>query len=410
MTRPSSLLGALGVLASLTACASAGATPEVHRGEVRAVPAGEFEPTDVAAAQRTLGLDLLHAVCAQTPEENVLLSATSAAEALTLLYPAAGGPTATALGDVLHLPPWSPELVAALRQHTAALDGLRYEGDPEDDDAPDSLQLSNHLYTARGLQPAAAYLDDLATSLDADVQALDFAGDPAGATERINATVEEDTRGLIEDLFDQPLPSDTQAVLANALHLRARWASPFNDTATHRFAAPAGARDVDMMTGAGGDHRAAAGWQSVELPYRDGTLAAVAVLPPEGTDPCSVDAAVLAGLDAATAGPVGVRLPRLELAQTHDLRQTLAELGVPPVGDYPALGGELDLAAAVQRAVLRVDEDGTEAAAATGMAVAISGTAGPRATVTFDRPFLLLLTDTATRSPLLTAVVQDPAG
>ena len=398
--------------AGLAACGTAGATPLVHQGEVVGVPAGSLSAGDVAGMQTAFGIDLLHAVCERATEGNVLLSPTSAAEALSLLFPAAGGETAEAFRTVLHLPQWSPDLVAAMREHTQALDGLRYAGDLDDDDAPDSLQMSNRLWTATGLEPDPRYLDDIATAFDADVRALDFAGDPGGATDRINTTVEEDTRGIIEELFEEPLDRKTIAVLTNALHLRARWAAPFTDTRSAPFAAPSGAVDVDMMSGASGVGRAVDGWQSVELPYRDGTLVAVAVLPPEDTAPCAVDAATLADLRDAESEQVGVRLPRLEIEQSHQLLDVLATMGIPIEGDYPALGADdLRISQVVQKAFLDVDEDGTEAAAATGVAVeAVS--AGPpeqKQTVTFDRPFLFLLVDTETRSPLFVTVVDDPS-
>ncbi len=322
----------------LAACGGGGATPLVHRGDVVPVAAGSLTARDVGDAQTAFGVDLLHAVCRHADEGNVLVSPTSAAEALTLLYPAAGGQTAEAVGGLLHLPEWSSELVAALRAHTRALDGLRYDGDLDDDDAPDSLQMSNRLWTATDLEPDPGYLEDIATGFDADVRALDFAGDPDGATERINTTVTEDTRGIIEELFEEPLDPSTTAVLTNALHLKARWAAPFTGTQSAPFTAPSGKVDVDMMDGATGAVRTADEWQSVELPYRDDTLAGVAVLPPEGTDPCTVDAATLAGLQEAAPAEVGVRLPQLRIDQSHQLLDVLAGMGLPVDGDYSALG------------------------------------------------------------------------
>jgi serpin B len=404
--------GRLGVataaVAALTACGSAGAPPLTHRGDVVPVQAGPFTARDLSEAQTAFGVDLLHEVCGRTAGENVLLSPTSAAEALSLLYPAAGGETATDFGAVLHLPEWSPDLVAAVREHTGALDRLRYDGDPGDDDAPDSLQQSNRLWTALGLRPDPRYLDDLATAFDADVQALDFAGDPGGVTDRINSTVSEDTQGLIEELFDDPLDPWTVAVLTNALHLEARWADPFTSTRPAPFTAPAGEVTVEMMAGASGVTRSAFGWQAVELPYRDGTLAAVAVLPPEGTDPCAVDVPTLAALDAAEPGRVGVRLPRMRIEQTHELFDPLEALGLPVAGDYSALGAGSSITRVVQKTFLEVDEEGTVAAAATGVVVGDSGSV-PQRVVSFDRPFLFLLTDTETRSPLFVTVVNDPS-
>ncbi|HEX2075188.1 MAG TPA: serpin family protein [Geodermatophilus sp.] len=396
-----------GAAVALAACSSA-ATPVVHRGDVLPVRAGSLTAGDVAEAQTAFGLDLLHAVCARAAGGNVLLSPTSAAEALGLLYPASAGRTAEDLGALLHLPAWSPDLVAALQEHTRALTGLAHEGDLDDEDAPDAVQMSNRLWTATGLEPDPGYLDDVATAFDADVRSLDFAGDPDGATERINLSVEEDTRGAIEKLFDQPLSADTAVVLTNALHLKARWAVPFTGTAPAPFTAPSGEVTVEMMGGAGGAARTADGWRSVELPYRDGTLAAVAVLPPEGTDPCAIGPATLSALDDAEPVDVGVHLPRLRMEQTHGLLDLLTGLGLPVQGDYAALGREgLEISQVVQKTFLKVDEQGTEAAAATGVAMAVSAPA-PRELVTFDRPFLLLLTDTATRSPLFVAVVHDP--
>jgi serpin B len=159
-----------------------------------------------------------------------------------------------------------------------------------------------------------------------------------------------------------------------------------------------------MMSGGKGQVREAGGWQAVELSYRDGTLAAVAVLPPEGTDPCDVDAATLAGLEKGPTDHTEIALPRMTIEQEHQLLDPLTALGLP-VGPFPRLlPGRLDQV--VQKTVLRVDERGTEAATPTGGAIAVSA---PGRMVVFDRPFLFLLTDTATRSPLFTAVVRDPA-
>lgn len=397
----------LAVLA-LAACGSTGAAPVEHRGEIREVSLGALDATAVAAAETAFGLDLLHAVCAGRPGENLLLSPTSVAQALALLYPAAGGGTGVAMGALLHLPPWSPDIVAALQQRTAALAELAYDGDLDDDDAPDSLRLSNRVWTDLDIEPDPAYLDDIATALRAGVQSVDFAGDPAGATDRINESVARDTAGLIDPLLDAPVQPSTVVVLTNALHLQARWSVPFTDTSDAPFAAPDGDVTVDLMTGARGEGRSAGGWQQVELAYRDGTLTTLAVLPPPGTDPCALDGPALEALAGAEPSEVEVALPRLDVEQTHQMLDVLAGLGLPVEGDYAALGREgLAVTAVVHKALLRVDEAGTVAAAATGVVIEESA-AAPVELVSFDRPFLLLLTDTATGSPLFVAVVTDP--
>jgi serpin B len=166
------------------------------------VEPGVLTARDIADAQTAFGLDLMRQVC--EPGGNLLLSPTSAASALGLLHPAADPATAAGFSEVLHLPEWSDALVAALHEHTEALDRLRYDGDLDAEDAPDSLRTSNRLWTTVGAEPEQGYLDDVATAFDAEVGALDFGGDPAGATVRINEAVEDDTRGMIERLFESP--------------------------------------------------------------------------------------------------------------------------------------------------------------------------------------------------------------
>nr|WP_297429842.1 serpin family protein [uncultured Actinotalea sp.] len=391
----------------LAACAGSAPEPVVHRGEVRAVAASDLTAQDVAAAQRSFGVELVAAVCAGRPGENVLVSATSAAEALGLLHPAADGATAAALGELLHLPPWSDAVVAAMRDRTTALAALRTDERPEEG-GPDSLRSSNHLWTSPAVAPTRGYLDDIATAFDAQVEALDFATDADGATDRINASVREDTAGLIESLYDAPLPPATVAVLTNTLHLQARWATPFTETTDAPFTTPAGPATVPMVHGSTGAARTAAGWTSVELPYVDGTLVAHVVLPPEGTDPCATTGSDLEAVAAASPVEVGLSMPRLHLEQEHRLLPVLEGMGLPLTGDYPGLGlGDLAISDVVQKVYLDVDEEGTEAAAATGIGLAGSAP-GEREHVVVDRPYLLLLSDTATGSPLFTAVVQDP--
>ena len=106
-----------------------------------------------------------------------------------------------------------------------------------------------------------------------------------------------------------------------------------------------------------------------------------------------------------------MQLPRMRIEQTHQLLDVLAGLGLPVEGDYSGLGRDgLYISQVVQKTFLDVDEEGTEAAAATGIALEASARDSASRVVSFDRPFLLLLTDTATRSPLFLAAVHSPGG
>jgi len=227
--------------------------------------------------------------------------------------------------------------------------------------------------------------------------------------------VAHDTRGLIPTLFASPLDASTQTVLTNAVYLQARWQYPFPTASPAPFHTAAGgtvsARLMNSVDPVAGYH-SLGGWQSAILPYTGADLVAVAILPPTSATGCDVPAAAeLAALTSTRAGQTAtVLLPELHLSQSWaNLQDTLAAMGLPLSGNYSGLGaGDSQISQIVQKATMAVDQLGTTAAAATGIAIGTSGIAGKVVTLTFDRPFLLLLEDTATRTPLFLARIADP--
>ncbi len=364
-------------------------------GKAQAAELGSVTAQDVGAAQTAFGLDLLAERCAAAPTANDVLSPASAALALSMLDAGAAGPTREALAKLLHLPVWSSDVVAALHEQTQSLSGLK------------QLQVSNRLYSQLGIDPQQKVLDDLATAFGAGLQTLDFAGHPVQATDAINQHVDEDTKGLIKKLFDTPLDPTTTTVLTNAIYLDAKWAAPFHPAPDATFHTAAG----KTVTVPGissdpnfGELRTAAGWQSVTLPYSGGQLEAVVLLPASPASCSAPTAALLKALTSGTPGEAEIQMPKLMLSQTSQLTDDLAKLGLPLGGDYSGFGTPGAISQVVQKTVLQVDERGTKAAAATGIAVATS--LGP--TVTVDRPYLLLIRDTATATPLFLARISDP--
>jgi serpin B len=341
-------------------------------------------------------------LCAQQPTANLLLSPASAAQALGMLYAGSAGPTAASVGQLLRLPAWTPALVAGLHSQAAALVRV-----PQ-------LGVSNHIFEQAGLAPTSRVLDDLRTAFDTDLRQVDFADEPA-TTNAINAVVAQDTRGLIPSLFAAPLDASIQTVLINAIYLHARWQHPFPAASPATFHTAAGgtvsAPQMDNVDPTAGYH-SADGWQSAILPYTGGDLVAAAILPPAAATGCDVPTAgELATLTATHAGQTAkVLLPKLHLSQSWpELQDTLAAMGLPLSGNYSGLGaGDSQISQVVQKATMDVDQMGTTAAAATGIAIGSSGLAGNIVTVNFDRPFLLILEDTATRTPLFLARVADP--
>ena len=375
-------------------------------GRVEPLHPSSMSPAQVTAAEDAFSLALLRRLCPSKPGANLLVSPESAAEALGMLDAGAKGPTAAAVGRLLRLPAWRPGLVAALARHTDTLARLGQQR---------QLAVSNHLFEQSGDHPAQRVLDDLRTAYHAGVGVADFGDEPA-TTDRINAIVARETHGLLPALFPAPLPVSTRVVLTDALYLKAPWRHPFPAASPAPFRTAAGhVVQVPLMTSTVpvASYREAGGWQSATLPYAGGGLAAVALLPPAQAAPCAVPAlsqwtALTAGTSTRTAA---VQLPRLHLSQTWDnLQSPLAAMGLPLNGDYTGLGpADSQISEVVQQDAMDVTPAGTTAAAATGVAVGTAMRVQPPPTLRFTRPFLLLLEDTATHTPLFLALVTDPS-
>jgi serpin B len=383
--------------------AGAGARQQVLVGRAEPLRPSSMSSAQVTAAEDAFSLALFGRLCPAKPGANLLVSPESAAQALGMLDAGARGPTAAALGRLLRLPAWSPGLVAALARHTAALARLG------------QLAVSNHLFEQSGDRPAQRVLDDLRTGYRAGVGVADFGDEPA-ATDRINAIVARETHGLLPALFPAPLPVSTRVVLTDALYLKAPWRQRFPGASPAPFRTAAGRMvQVPLMTSTVpvASYRQAGGWQSATLPYAGGRLAAVALLPPAGAATCAVPAlSQWTALTAGTStGSAAVQLPRLHLSQTwDDLQSPLAAMGLPLHGDYTGLGpADSQISEVVQYDAMDVTPAGTTAAASTGVAVGTAIRAPAPLTLRFTRPFLLLLEDTTTHTPLFLALITDPS-
>lgn len=327
------------------------------------------------------------------PGQNTVLSPASAAQAV--------GATRVALSTLLHEPAYGSAVIAAEHERTAELGDVG------------GLATSNRLFTQTGLTPQQATLDDLRTAYDTGLQTLDFAGHAAGSTDTINKLVSDDTHGLIPTLFGQPLDASTLAVLTDAIYLKAQWVTPFQAPVPASFTTAAGERiTVPTLQSQEADPSAsAAGWQSVQLAYEHGQLTAYALLPPAHTGPCVVPgtAALAQLLSPDSRAFALITMPQFHLTQTNQLLEVLTREGLQPGGDYAGLSPAAYVSDVVQKVDISVDKNGTTAAAATGIAIAASAQ-GRVALVAFDRPFLFLVTDTATHTPLFLTRVADPLG
>ncbi|WP_019634317.1 serpin family protein [Actinomadura atramentaria] len=392
------------------ACGTAeGQEPRSLKGHARSVPAAD--PAPYARADTEFGLALLDRWCRAEPDRNLVLSPSSLAAGLGMAALGARGDTATAMAKALRLPAGDP--VPGLAARTAALRGVRRDGV--------ELRVTDQIWADRGLPPAQDYLDRVATAYDADVKSLDIRSDPEGARRAINAAVADATAGRITGLLgERTVTADTGWVLTDAVYLKADWDTAFkrSDTGTEPFTTAAGNRaDVRMMSSGHSLRTArAGGWTAVDLPYKGGRLSMTALLPDSGARGCpSLRADDVDGVvKALTPGLVSLSFPKLDLKTRLDAVPLLKDLGMGPAfgddADFTGLSPHATSLGFVRHAaMMKVDERGTEAAAATGAGIGATAVPQPRERIVFDRPYVLVVRDGTTGEPLFLARVADPS-
>jgi serine protease inhibitor len=374
------------------------------------------DPRPYGAADTAFGLDVLGAWCQADPRSNLVLSPASLATGLGMAYLGARGGTAQAMAAVLHLPAAGGQaLEAGLQARSAALRGLDGQGVTVDD--------SDQVWADPKLITLPSYLNAVATSYDAGVAQAPLLSHPDQAVAEIDRAIASATRGQIPQLLAPGSLNGIGWVLTDAVYLQAAWATPFqaDQTGPGPFTTAAG-RQVSAQFMKNGPYAtvSAGGWTAVRLPYRGGKLSMVALLPPAGAAACALPGAAALGrvtsaLAAGSPGalPEAIALPRVNLAVNISMMNLLTDLGMgvafTPAADFAGLSPQACCIGLVRQAdTLRVGEQGTTASAATAVGIEPTATRPEQPQITFDRPYLMLVTATATGEPLFLARVADP--
>lgn len=382
-------------------------------------------PSVVAALHR-FGGGVLGQVSQQGANGNVAVSPYSVGVALALTLNGARGRT---LDQLLAL--FTPADVAALNGGldalTADVDGLAGPVRRADGSRAElALAAANGLFGQHGERWQQDFLDTLARSYGAGLQTVDYKADAAGATRQINGWTADHTGGRITDIIPADTLNDlTRLVLVNALYLKAPWETPFAPELTRpgRFTRADGSTVAAQMMGlfepqvlpyATGD-----GWAAVTLPYAGDGVAMTVVLPDRGRAE-AVQADLVAGglpryLARRTDTAVDVRLPRWTFRTQTSLADALRSLGVrdafeDSVADFSGMTTQepLHVGAVLHQVFVAVDEEGTEAAAATAVVAQASSAMAPAAQLVADRTFFFLVHDSAHDAPLFLGRVDDP--
>jgi serpin B len=396
----------LGVIVMLVAVAVLGFG--FWRADKPVDPALIAQAKDASAAMNGMGLKMVAALSARRPRQNVFISPLSIFMALAMTESGAGGATRDAMRQALAVPPGLSD--DQLRGSASALmKVLQAERGAE-------LLIANGLWSDSSMPMSQDFVKRCNTFYQADVTSLDF--QKPGAANEIEKWVKEKTHGKISGLISPDALLNTRALLTNAVYFHGKWAHQFpkNETAPQSFhLATGGVKKVQMMhqDSIAGAYRQGPGFEAAALDYRESHIRLYAILPSRGSSPEQALAKISVDKLKASAGHVelDLRMPRFTLDYKEELKDTLSGMGMDAAfqsgADFAPMGSPgFFIGGVVHKTRLEVDEEGTTAAAATGVAMLASV---PRVkTLVFDRPFALLLCDTQTNAVLFAGVVYEP--
>ena len=383
-----------------------------------------------AAADDAFGADLYRVLSPGT--DNTVFSPVSVAAALRLALIGARGETAAQIAAALHLT--GPEAAAdglRLLSAASAQAGSAQAGGGSGGSGAVTFRAPNTMWVQAGLPLEPSFTSQVQDVAAVTVRQTDFGREPEAARTEINQLIAEQTAGKITGLLGPGTAGPlTRLVLANAVYLKAAWATPFPGGATadapFYAAGEAGqgggpALTVRMMRlTASLPYVRGPGYQAVLLPYQAGRLVMAVVLP---DGPLMALAPRLAGrgvgglLGEAARQRVALALPKFRQRAAFGLTPALRQLGIEAAfsdqADFTGItrADRLSISAVVHQAYIDVDEHGTEAAAATALTMRpMAAIREPEPiTMTVDRPFLFAITDTAIGLPLFLGQVVRPA-
>jgi serpin B len=358
----------------------------------------------------------------RTQNGNLILSPFSISLALAMTYAGARGETESQMADTLHFDLPQGKLHPAFN----ALDqDLASRGESNsDENKPLQLHIANAVWAEQTYPFLQEFLDLIASSYGAGIRLADFINQFESIRTEINDWVYDQTQKKIKDLLpDGVLNADTRMVLVNAIYFKADWLSQFD--ANNTYAAPFHLLDGTEVTVKrmnqglfvpiyDGD-----GYQAVELPYAGETAALDIILPEEGHFE-RIEASLNSDFFNETINgmqptSVMLSLPKFTFESESNLTDTLTSMGMLDAFDqnkanFSGMTAQNDLfiSDVIHKAFVAVDEEGTEAAAATAVIMEAASAPMFEVTLTIDRPFIFLIRDIPSGQILFIGRVLNP--
>ena len=369
----------------------------------------------------SFAFDLYQRINLEKPD-NLIYSPYSIWTAFSMVYAGAQGETESQMADKFHF-------LSQDNQHVTlnALDQQLQESgtgkENEGEGTPFQLRIANAVWSQQGYAFNQSYLDLLATQYGAGLRVLDFQRSVEAARESINAWVDEKTDGHIKEIAGpESISTDTRLVLTNAILFKAGWAYKFDQQATAEglFTLMDGKQVITplMHVRAPLDYIEKDDYQAVRLPYVDQKVEMWVIFPAEGRFKAVQDKLSSDFIDAirqqAGMDDVSLTIPSFDFESELSLNNLLIQMGLTsafcPAGNFTGISNEggLCIGQAIHKATITVDEEGTEATAATLVAFPVSIMKEVKLTV--DRPFIFVIMERDNGLILFLGQVLNPAG
>ncbi|MDD5700683.1 MAG: serpin family protein [Dehalococcoidales bacterium] len=374
--------------------------------------------TTLVQGNGEFAFDLYHAL-RQKETGNIFYSPYSISSALAMTYAGARGETEKQMAETLCFTLPQEELHPAFNSVALALESRGQETENQDK-MGFILKNVNAIWGQRGEKFLPDFLDVLAENYGAGMKTLDFARDPEKSRLTINDWVSEQTANKIRELLPEgSINASVFLVLTNAIYFKANWFFQFDEknTSDGQFNLLNGQVTVPMMHQTEYfDYAEGDGYQAVELLYRNRKLSMVVLLPEQGQFEKFENSLQYSQLEEILnnleSRQVILSMPKFKFASKSILKQTLSKMGMPIAftggADFSGIvEGGGSISEVYHDAFIAVDELGTEAAAATAVAIAGVMPGGP-VEFTMERPFLFLIRDIDTNTVLFMGRVVNP--
>jgi serpin B len=358
----------------------------------------------------------------QDTDGNLFYSPYSISEALAMTYGGARGDTEKQMASALQFQLAQADLHPAFNNIDLQL-AQRGQGAKGSDSKGFRLHVVNTIWGQQGFSFLPAYLDLLAQNYGAGLHLLDFIKSAEQSRQTINQWVSDQTEAKIKDLLPQgSIDESTRLVLTNAIYFNAAWQSQFKPAATvdGKFHLLTG-KDVDVrmmnQTESIG-YAQGSDYQAVEIPYDGRELSMVVLLPQAEQFKAFESSLTSQQVDEIVKSiknqQVALSMPKFKIESQFGLKDTLSSMGMPVAftdrADFSGMDGKTDLKISdvVHKAYVSVDENGTEAAAATGVIVGTTAMPAEPVKVTIDHPFIFFIRDIQTGTILFIGRTMEP--